>query len=83
MQNICYLIAILIGGFLGYEGLEWYYLFIGGFVATLGYQSERPHMTDDIRQKHGEFGYFVYFLGQIFVSTIFPAIAYFIALQFN
>ena len=83
MQNICYLIAIILGAVLGYQSVEWYFIFIAGVVGSIGYLAERPGLIDDIRNKNGEVGYFGFFVMQVIVSSILPAIAYFIALQFN
>ena len=83
MQNICYLIAIIIGAFLGYQDVEWYFLFIAGAVGSVGYLAERPGLINNIRKKNGEIGYFGFFAMQVVVSSILPAIAYLIARQFN
>jgi hypothetical protein len=83
MQNLTYLIAMIIGGVAGYQGLEWYYIFIGGVFAAIGYLSERPELRYKVRKRDGEFGYLKLFLGQVVAGSLLPAITYYIALQFR
>ncbi len=79
MPVLSYWISIIIGAVVGYMDYPWYLIFVGGLINTIGYLRYNMGAVEKIRKQRGEIGYFFYFITMIPVSSLLPAIGYFIA----
>ena len=45
MGGVCYLIGIILAGYAGYNGFQWYFIFISALIMAIGYSIIRaPQM---------------------------------------
>ena len=79
MEGLFYLAGVLLSGYAGYVGLEWYFIFIGSSLMVIGYMFARASQISTIRKQDGIMGMLKFIIYQIAVFSIVTSIVYFVA----
>ena len=83
MGGIFYLIGVVVAGYAGYDGLEWYFIFIASLIMTVGYFIIRAPQIHGIVSSDGAVALPKLLLIQIVVYSVITAPVFFIAAAFN
>ena len=80
MGSIFYLAGVLLSGYAGYVGLEWYFIFIGSPLMVIGYMIARAPQMYTVAKEDGSMGMLkliiVYLIPGFSIAT---SIVYFVA----
>ena len=56
MDGLFYLAGVLLSGYAGYVGLEWYFIFIGSPLMVIGYMIARAPQMNTVAKDDGLMG---------------------------
>ena len=79
MESQFYLAGILLSGYAGYAGLEWYFIFFGSSLMAIGYTIVRAPQLYTFYKQDGIMAVPKIFIYQIAVFSIVTSIVYFVA----
>ena len=83
MGETLYLIGVVLSGYAGYSGLQWYFIFISSLIMTLGYFIIRAPTIRGIYAADGIVAIPKLLFIQIIMYSIVTAPVYFIASFLN
>ena len=79
METLFYLAGILLSGYAGYVGLEWYFIFIGSSLMVIGYMIARAPQIYTVAKEDGLMGMLKLIIYQVVGWSIVTTIVYFVA----
>ena len=83
MGGMFYLAGIVLAGFAGYSGLEWYFIFISSLIMAVGYFIIRAPQISGVVASDGAIAIPKLLVMQIIMYSIITAPIYFITGIFN
>ena len=83
MGGAFYLVGVVLAAYAGYNGLQWYFIFISSLIMTIGYFIIRAPTIHGIVSRDGVLAIPKLSLVQLIVYSVITAPVYFIAGIFN
>ena len=83
MGSICYLIGIILAGYAGYNGFQWYFIFISALIMAIGYSIIRAPQMHGAASRDGAIAIPKLLFCLIILFSIITAAIYFVASFFN
>ena len=83
MDSLLIFLGWVAAGYIGYTGLEWYFVFVGSLLIVIGYMVARRGQMYVIYNDDGIAGFFKMFAFQMAGMSIITFIIYFVAQLFN
>ena len=79
MGGVFYLIGVVLAGYAGYKGLEWYFIFFSSLIMAIGYLIIRAPQIHGLVSQDGAVAIPKMLLIQVLMYAIITAPIYFIA----
>lgn len=79
MGAVFYIVGLVIVGYAGYSGLQWYFIFIASGIMAIGWATMRSSAASNIFNEDGGVGLVQLGLIQVLLYSIITAPVYFIA----
>jgi hypothetical protein len=79
METLFYLAGVLLSGYAGYVGLEWYFIFFGSVLMAIGHAIKRAPQLYTYYKRDGIIAVPKIFILQIALMSIVTSIVYFVA----
>ncbi|MEW8646573.1 MAG: hypothetical protein AB2563_10780 [Candidatus Thiodiazotropha endolucinida] len=83
MGGIFYLLGIILAGYAGYAGLDWFFIFISSLIMVLGYFINRAAQINGIVSNDGAIALPKLLIIQVVIYSVITAPVYFIAMALN
>ncbi|MCG7930892.1 MAG: hypothetical protein N0E44_12650 [Candidatus Thiodiazotropha lotti] len=83
MGNLFYLLGVLLAGYTGYSGFDWYYIFISSLIMTVGFFIVRSSQIQGIISNDGVFALPKLLIIQIVIYSIITTPIFFIGALFS
>jgi hypothetical protein len=83
MGSLLIFLGWVAAGYIGYTGLEWYFVFVGSLLAVIGYMIARSGQMYGVYSDDGRAGFIKMFVFQMVGWSITTFIIYFVAQLFN
>ncbi|MEW8685640.1 MAG: hypothetical protein AB2556_07510 [Candidatus Thiodiazotropha sp.] len=83
MGGIFYLLGVILAGYAGYVGLDWYFIFISSLIMVLGYFISRAAQINGIVSNEGAIALPKLLIIQVVIYSVITAPVYFIAMALN
>ncbi len=83
MSTLLIVLGLVAAGYIGYTGLEWYFVFVGSLLIVIGYMIARSGQMYGIYNDDGIAGFIKMFVFQMVGWSIITFIIYFVAKLFS